>query len=91
MKRIILAAAVAISTAGFGGYAVADTCENQTAYQERALGIPAHLLTAIARAESGRYDQATGQVRAWPWTVTSPEGDVKYATKWEAIDAVVAL
>lgn len=91
MKRFSLAAAVTALTMVIGGNAFASACENYTAYQERAQGIPAHLLTAVARAESGKYDEATGKVSAWPWTVTSPDGDIKYATKWEAIDAVHEL
>ena len=88
MKHLSLAVAAAALAVTLGGNARAESCENFTAYQEQANGIPAHLLTAIARAESGRYDERTGTVRAWPWTVTSPEGDVKHATKWEAIQAV---
>jgi transglycosylase-like protein with SLT domain len=91
MKRFTLAIATAALAVTLGGTAIAGSCENFTAYQERINGIPAHLLTAIAHAESGRYDEASGKVSAWPWTVTSSEGDVKYATKWEAIDAVREL
>lgn len=91
MKRVTLSMAAAALAVTIGGGALADTCGNFTAYHERINGIPAHLLTAVARAESGRYDENTGQTRAWPWTVTSPEGDVKYSTKWEAIDAVREL
>ena len=88
MKRIgILTAATAILLA-LAGVARAESCENFFADYERANGIPSQLLTAIARAESGRADPDTGTVHAWPWTVTSPEGDIKYATKWEAVDAV---
>ena len=91
MKRVSLSLAAAALAVTLGSGALANTCENFTAYQERVSGIPAHLLTAVARAESGRYDENTGLASAWPWTVTSPEGDVKYSTKWEAIDAVSDL
>lgn len=90
MKRIaILTVATAILTAMIGT-ARADSCEDYTTTYERTNGIPAGLLTAIAHVESGRAD-AAGAVRAWPWTVTSPEGDVKHATKWDAITAVQDL
>jgi len=79
---------MAALTMVIGTNAFANACENHTAHQERAYAIPAHLLTAVARAESGKYDEATGKVSAWPWTVTSPEGDIKYSSKWEAIEAV---
>ena len=88
MKRFSLATAVAALTMVIGANAFANACENHTTQQERIHAIPAHLLTAVARAESGKYDEASGKVSAWPWTVTSPEGDVKYASKWEAITAV---
>ena len=88
MKRTPLLVALSALLAFSAVEARADVCENHTARYEAAYGIPAHLLTAVARAESGRADATTGAVRAWPWTVTSPEGDVKYATKWEAISAV---
>ncbi|MBL6929801.1 MAG: transglycosylase SLT domain-containing protein [Rhodospirillales bacterium] len=88
MKRISFAAALAALTMVIGTNAFANACENHTSHQERLNAIPAHLLTAVARAESGKYDEATGKVSAWPWTVTSPEGDVKYASKFEAISAV---
>lgn len=88
MKRVSLSLVAAALAATLSGGALANPCEDFAAYQERVNGIPAHLLTAVARAESGRYDENTGKVGPWPWTVTSPEGDVKYATKWEAIDAV---
>ena len=86
----ILTAATAILLTMIGT-ARADSCENFTAQYERANGIPAHLLTAMARAESGRYDPDGGGIRAWPWAVTSPEGDIKYATKRDAVDAVKDL
>lgn len=88
MKHLSLAVATMALVVTLGRNVYAESCENFTAYQEQTNGIPTHLLTAIARAESGRYDEQTGKTLAWPWTVTSPEGDVKYATKWEAIQAV---
>ena len=86
MRKILpIAAAVLLfaSTEAFAG-----KCGNATAYQENVDGIPQHLLSAIARVESGRWNAETRQVEAWPWTVTSPEGDIKYPTKWAAIQAV---
>mgnify|MGYP003573569556 FL=1 len=88
MKRISLAAAVTVLIVSAGGPASANPCEAYTAYHEKAHGIPAHLLTAIARVESGSWDRQNAVVRAWPWTVTSPEGDVKHPSKWAAIQAV---
>ena len=86
MKKLLSMAAacmVMVST-----QARADKCEDITAYQEWVHGIPTHLLTAIAHAESGQWNEEAGTTTAWPWTVTSPEGDVKHPTKWAAIEAV---
>jgi hypothetical protein len=86
MIRLPVAAALtaALLTAGV---AQADVCETFTRHYERVYGIPAHLLTAMAWAETGRAD-AAGSVRAWPWTVDSPEGAERYSSKWRAIEAV---
>lgn len=68
-----------------------DACTTAIAQAERERQIPAHLLGAIARAESGRFDPVTKQNRAWPWTVMA-EGKGRYFdTKRKAIAAVRAL
>jgi len=46
-------------------------CAAEIARVERAEAIPAHLLGAIARVESGRWNRADGAIFAWPWTVTA--------------------
>ena len=53
---------------------------------ERGSGIPAHLLAAIGRVESGRRDPISGAWHPWPWTVNA-EG--KYPTRPEAIGRAV--
>ena len=88
MKRIPILAVFAAVFMFSGTPADAGVCEDYTHHHEQANGIPAHLLTAIAWAESGYDDPISGKVRAWPWTVTSLEGDIKYATKDEAVAAV---
>ena len=88
MKIKRLATAFAAIMVLASGPALANTCGDFTGYQEHANGIPAHLLTAIAMVESGHWDPVAGEGRPWPWTVTSPEGDVKYHSKWAAIQAV---
>ncbi|MEK9673913.1 MAG: lytic transglycosylase domain-containing protein [Rhodospirillaceae bacterium] len=61
-----------------------EVCQNATGALERQLGIPKHLLTAIARTESGRHDPETGENFAWPWTVTARGKGQYFATKAEA-------
>ena len=53
--------------------------------------IPDHLLTAIARAESGRRDEATGAMHPWPWTINAEGQGFFYETKAEAVAAVRAM
>ena len=63
-------------------------CRSAVAAAERGSGIPAHLLAAINRVESGRRDPATGAVHPWPWTVNAEGAGSFYDTKAEAVAAV---
>jgi hypothetical protein len=58
---------------------------------ERAAGIPAHLLTAIGRVESGRRDPETGAFHPWPWTINAEGRGQFFPTKAAAIAEVRAL
>lgn len=66
-------------------------CRMAVAASERANGIPAHLLAAIARVESGRRDPVTGALHPWPWTVNAEGQGFFYDTKAEAVAAVRAM
>ncbi|MCW8835927.1 MAG: transglycosylase SLT domain-containing protein [Rhodospirillales bacterium] len=68
-----------------------DVCGPQIAVHERRLGIPRHLLKAIAHAESGRWDDSRGATIAWPWTVTSGGPGKYFPTKAAAIAEVRRL
>jgi hypothetical protein len=52
-------------------------CAEHAAAAARRSGLPPHLLGAIAKVESGRWNAAEGAVIAWPWTVTA-EGRGRY-------------
>ena len=80
----VAAATLALST----GSALASYCENYTAEHERAFAMPAHLLTAVTRAETGYVAPDDGVLKAWPWTVSASGGVVRHPSKWAAIDAV---
>ncbi|MCW8084475.1 lytic transglycosylase domain-containing protein [Sabulicella glaciei] len=43
-------------------------CRSAIARAEREAGIPAGLLQAIGRVESGRRNPETGTISPWPWT-----------------------
>lgn len=69
----------------------AGLCAGAIAAAEAAGTMPSGLLTAIAAAESGRYDRERRAVAPWPWTVNNA-GDGRYfASKAEAIAHVERL
>ncbi len=66
-------------------------CRQAITAAERAHGIPAHLLAAIARVESGRRDQASGTFNPWPWTTNIDGAGMFYDTKAQAVAASVSI
>lgn len=58
---------------------------------ETAAGIPAHLLMAIGRAESGRRDPVTGAFHPWPWTINAEGRGSFFPDRAAAIAAVRSL
>jgi hypothetical protein len=68
-------------------------CRAAVAQAEREAGpaLPARLLSAIARVESGRRDPATGQPDPWPWTINAEGRGSFFPDKAAAIAAVRAL
>ncbi len=63
-------------------------CRAAIAQAERAGGIPAQLLAAIGRVESGRRDPVSGSYSPWPWTVNAEGRGYFFDSKAEAIAAV---
>jgi hypothetical protein len=66
-------------------------CRAAIAVVERERGIPARLMQAISRVESGRRDPQTGRFAAWPWTINAEGRGSFYPDKAAAIAAVRAL
>lgn len=66
-------------------------CADAAASEERRLGIPRHLLHAIALAESGRWIANRKATVAWPWTVTSGDQSWYFNTADAAVSHVRAL
>jgi len=62
-----------------------QTCETAVRAAESGAGIPKHLLTAISRAESGRWHPEKRANFAWPWTVTAHGKGRFFDTKQEAV------
>lgn len=65
-------------------------CEAAIARAEQVRSLPDGLLPALARVESGRPD-AAGAARPWPWTIDVDGQGQFFATKAEAVAAVLAL
>jgi len=66
-------------------------CRAAIAIAEREQGIPAGLLQAIGRVESGRRDPATGRVAPWPWTINAEGRGTYFPTREAAIAEVRQL
>jgi hypothetical protein len=66
-------------------------CRQAIGMAERAHAIPAHLLAAIGRVESGRRDPVTGGQHPWPWTINAEGEGHFFDTKAQAIAFVTAL
>ncbi len=98
--RVALLAAVwAVLTAVWAGSAAAAlpaaglerTCAEQAARYEQTYGIPARLLDAISKVESGRWDDDRRVTVAWPWTVTARGNGKYFPSKAAAIAEVRRL
>ena len=66
-------------------------CREQTARIERQEKLPGQLLSAIALAESGRWQEQRGETLAWPWTVYAQGRGRYFASKAHAVAAVREL
>ncbi len=66
-------------------------CETAVTTAEFIVRLPPRLLAAMSLTESGRIDPASDTLRSWPWTVNSEGNGQFFATKQEAIAAVMGL
>ena len=69
----------------------ATSCDAAGAEAEQRYGIPAGLLRAIGRIESGRRDPATGLVAPWPYTINAEARGHLFDSAAEALAATRAL
>lgn len=95
LTGLLLLSLVGQAAAALGGSGPPDSpgllCRRAIIAAERANAIPAHLLAAIGRIESGRHDPVSGELHPWPWTINA-EGDGQFfETKAQAVTAVRAL
>jgi Transglycosylase SLT domain len=66
-------------------------CEQAGRQAERAHALPAGLLLAIGRVESGRWDSERGRVVPWPWAVDAGGDGTLLDSKDAAIAHTTAL
>jgi len=69
----------------------ASACMEAAARAERNWTLPPDLIGAIGRVESGRFNQATGRVSPWPWTVNADGAGHYFASLAEAVAFVRLL
>ena len=94
LLRPLLPAALLLATAFSATPARAEPgrlCRAAIQAAERAASIPAQLLMAIGRVESGRRDPDTGAFHPWPWTINAEGRGQFFPTKAAAIAEVRAL
>jgi hypothetical protein len=82
---------IAAAEMGPFGLSPGTQCRMAIGAAERATNIPAHLLAAIGRIESGRRDPQSGGWNPWPWTINAEGEGHFYESKAEAIAAVRAF
>jgi len=69
--------------------AESSKCSRYFAMYEDVFHMPNNLIKAVAITESGKYVKSAGRPMAWPWTVNAQGRGYHYATKREAIKAVM--
>lgn len=89
MKRRIFVTASLFFASIFGAHS--NACLTHIQNVERQEGIPRNLLMAMARVESGRYNEARKTVEPWPWTVQHGGKSNYFSTKAEAVSHVKSL
>lgn len=69
----------------------AASCRAAISTAERERSVPAGLLQAIGRVESGRRDPVTGQFAPWPWTINAEGRGMFFPSREAAIAEVRQL
>ena len=69
----------------------ASPCEQAALDAEKAFDLPAGLLQAIGRIESGRYEAANGRVVPWPWTIDVAGEGRQFGSAADAIRTTLSL
>ena len=65
----------------------ASPCEQAALEAEKAFDLPAGLMQAIGRVESGRYDATSKQIVPWPWTIDVAGDGRQFDSAEDAVQA----
>ncbi|MGH7070335.1 MAG: transglycosylase SLT domain-containing protein [Acetobacteraceae bacterium] len=87
---LCLPGSVRAAPAGRPRTSPALSCEQAITAAEQRLQLPAGLLAAVGRVETGRTDHA-GVMHPWPYTINAEGAGAFFATKQAAVAAVRAL
>ena len=72
-------------------HANAQTCQDAAAHAEAAQGLPAGLLLAIGRQESGRTVAETGEFLPWPFSINAAGEDHVFSSAADAVAYVAQI
>ncbi len=89
-RTLLLLLVVALAVPGRGHAGAVSACDAAALRAEAKQHLPAGLLAAIGRVESGRSDDA-GRVAPWPWTIDADGNGAFLPSAAAAQDAVRAL
>lgn len=85
MLLILLQPLFVSATVNTNNIDTAHICLHATQMMEKQYNIKKHLLTTIASVESGRWNEKTQQIQAWPWTLNAQGKGYFFNTKAEAV------
>ena len=88
---ILLCGLIAFATVSPADADSGVSCDQAGRAAEQAYGVPAGLLLAIGRVESGRWDARQGRVIPWPWSIDASGQARLFNTDRDAIAAVRTL
>jgi hypothetical protein len=88
----LLAASLSIGSMreSLGGEDASVLCNEAIRLAELRHRLPAGLLLAIGRAESGRLDPVTHRLEPWPWAVQAQDQSLYFGSKAKAVQWVEA-
>ncbi len=88
LSGLIAASALVAGAKPAPAVAEQSVCEQAGLAAETNFNLPAGLLLAIGRVESGRFDPLLGRIVPWPWSVNVAGNGRRLASKAEAISVV---